>query len=66
METLGSQSLHKLLEGFADKSAVAICIFAYCEGPQDEPKIFEGRTNVNQDNDFFISYLTTNNLRDGS
>lgn len=35
-----------MLEGFGDKSAVALCTFGYCEGPGHEPIIFEGRTNV--------------------
>lgn len=38
-----------MLEGFGDKSAVALCTFGYCEGPGHEPIIFEGRTNVSDD-----------------
>ena len=38
-----------LLEGFTDRSAEAICIFAYCDGPQAEPRLFEGRTKVRKD-----------------
>jgi inosine triphosphate pyrophosphatase len=37
--------MHKLLEGFEDKSAQAVCTFAYCEGPGHEPVLFQGRTD---------------------
>lgn len=46
LEALGLQGLNDLLAGFPDKSAQAICTFAYCEGPGHEPIIFQGRTNV--------------------
>jgi len=45
LEALGLQGLNDLLAGFPDKSAQAICTFAYCEGPGHEPIIFQGRTN---------------------
>ncbi|KAF1813131.1 Ham1-like protein [Eremomyces bilateralis CBS 781.70] len=45
MLNLGVQDLHKLLAGFEDKSAQAICTFAYCEGPGHDPIIFQGRTD---------------------
>lgn len=35
--------LHKLLAGFEDKSAYALCIFAYGE-PGKEVKLFTGKT----------------------
>jgi len=44
LQALGVQNLHKLLSGFEDKSAQAICTFVYSEGPGHEPKIFQGRT----------------------
>lgn len=44
--TLGVDQFHKLLAGFEDKSAQAICTFAYSEGPGHEPLIFQGRTDV--------------------
>lgn len=31
---------------YEDKSAQAVCTFAYCEGPGHEPLLFEGRVNV--------------------
>nr|POE65301.1 inosine triphosphate pyrophosphatase [Quercus suber] len=42
---LGVQQFHKLLAGFEDKSAQAVCTFAYCEGPGHEPIVFQGRTD---------------------
>lgn len=46
LKALGVQQFHKLLAGFEDKSAQAVCTFAYCEGPGCEPIVFQGRTNV--------------------
>jgi len=46
LKALGVQQFHKLLAGFEDKSAQAVCTFAYCEGPGTEPIVFQGRTNV--------------------
>lgn len=46
LAALGLQGLNNLLAGFPDKSAQAVCTFAYCEGPGHEPVIFQGRTNV--------------------
>ena len=37
--------LHKLLAGFDDKSAYALCIFAYGEPKSKEVKLFLGRTD---------------------
>ena len=37
--------LHKMLEGFQDKSADALCTFAYSSGnPDDKIQLFRGRT----------------------
>ncbi|KAK6435768.1 nucleoside triphosphate pyrophosphohydrolase ham1 [Oleoguttula sp. CCFEE 5521] len=44
LKALGVQQFHKLLAGFEDKSAQAVCTFAYCEGPGKEVLIFQGRT----------------------
>lgn len=46
LQALGPQDLHKMLAGFDDKSAQAVCTFAYCEGPGHDPVVFQGRTNV--------------------
>ncbi|PWN97199.1 putative HAM1-protein [Tilletiopsis washingtonensis] len=42
--TLGHDGLNKLLAGFADKSAHAICTFAYSAGAGQPVLLFEGRT----------------------
>jgi len=44
LKSLGVRQFHKLLAGFEDKSAQAVCTFAYCEGPGHEIIIFQGRT----------------------
>ncbi|TEB37125.1 inosine triphosphate pyrophosphatase [Coprinellus micaceus] len=44
MAELGHEGLNKMLVGFDDKGAEAICTFAYSAGPGTEPIIFEGRT----------------------
>jgi inosine triphosphate pyrophosphatase len=46
LEALDLKGLNDLLAGFPDKSAQAVCTFAYCEGPGHEPVIFQGRTDV--------------------
>ncbi|KAI9718984.1 MAG: nucleoside triphosphate pyrophosphohydrolase ham1 [Chrysothrix sp. TS-e1954] len=45
LKELGPEGLHKLLAAFPDKSAQAICTFAYSEGPEYEPILFQGRTD---------------------
>ena len=45
MLALGPHKLHQMLDGFKDKSAQAVCTFAYCEGPGHEPVLFQGRTD---------------------
>jgi inosine triphosphate pyrophosphatase len=45
MLALGPTKLHHMLDGFDDKSAQAVCTFAYCEGPGHEPVLFQGRTD---------------------
>jgi inosine triphosphate pyrophosphatase len=45
MLSLGPSNLHKMLSGFEDKSAQAVCTFGYCEGPGHEPVLFQGRTD---------------------
>jgi hypothetical protein len=46
LQELGHDGLNKMLAGFEDKSAQAVCTFAYCEGPGHKPIIFQGRTDV--------------------
>ncbi|KAI8866571.1 putative inosine triphosphate pyrophosphatase [Ramicandelaber brevisporus] len=45
LESLGHDGLNKMLAGFEDKSAYALCTFAYCEGPGKEAILFEGKTD---------------------
>ncbi|KAK3713897.1 nucleoside triphosphate pyrophosphohydrolase ham1 [Vermiconidia calcicola] len=45
LKALGVHQFHKLLAGFDDKSAQAVCTFGYCEGPGHEVIIFQGRTH---------------------
>jgi inosine/xanthosine triphosphate pyrophosphatase family protein len=45
MLALGPLQMHKLLSGFDDKSAQAVCTFGYSEGPGHEPVLFQGRTD---------------------
>lgn len=33
-----------MLDGFLDRSATALCTFAFCAGPEDEVLLFEGKT----------------------
>ncbi|CAF9924151.1 MAG: nucleoside triphosphate pyrophosphohydrolase ham1 [Alectoria fallacina] len=43
LQALGHEGLNNLLMAYEDKSAQAVCTFAYCSGPHHEPIIFEGR-----------------------
>ncbi|RKO92851.1 inosine triphosphate pyrophosphatase [Blyttiomyces helicus] len=45
MKSVGHDGLNRMLAGFDDKSAFALCTFAYSAGPGEEPIIFEGRTD---------------------
>lgn len=45
LEKLGHDGLNKMLAGFDDKSAKAICTFTFCEGPGKEIHTFTGETN---------------------
>ena len=40
--------LNNLLVAYADKSAQAVCTFAYSKGPRHDPIIFQGRTDVRE------------------
>ena len=46
LQALGHEGLNNLLMAYEDKSAQAVCTFAYCLGPGHEPIIFEGRVTV--------------------
>jgi inosine triphosphate pyrophosphatase len=42
------ENIHKLLDGFDDKSATITCTFAYSQGPNHEPVLFQEKTHVIQ------------------
>nr|XP_020738539.1 inosine triphosphate pyrophosphatase isoform X2 [Odocoileus virginianus texanus] len=45
LEKLKPEGLYQLLEGFQDKSAYALCTFAFSTGDPNEPiRLFRGRT----------------------
>ncbi|KAI9700419.1 MAG: nucleoside triphosphate pyrophosphohydrolase ham1 [Candelina mexicana] len=44
LQEIGNEGLNNLLMAYEDKSAQAVCTFAYSEGPGHEPILFEGRT----------------------
>ncbi|KAG2230605.1 hypothetical protein INT48_009595 [Thamnidium elegans] len=44
-DSIGHVGINKMLDGFDDRSAYALCTFGYCEGPGHEPIIFEGKTH---------------------
>ncbi|KAG0051783.1 hypothetical protein BGZ83_003309 [Gryganskiella cystojenkinii] len=45
LEGVGHDGLNKMLDGFDDRSAFALCTFALSEGPGTEPILFEGRND---------------------
>ncbi|KAM0324208.1 hypothetical protein ACHAQA_008402 [Verticillium albo-atrum] len=44
MQSIGHQGLNNLLAAYDDKSADAVCTFAYSPGPGHTPILFQGRT----------------------
>lgn len=45
LEKLGPEGLHKLLLGWEDKSAFAVCTIGYCAGGEnDKVMLFQGKT----------------------
>lgn len=46
LDSLGHDGLNRMLDGFDDRSAEAVCTFAFCRGPGAEPVLFQGRTEV--------------------
>ncbi|KAH0846932.1 Inosine triphosphate pyrophosphatase [Fonsecaea pedrosoi] len=43
LQALGHDGLNKMLAAYEDKTAFAVCTFAYCAGPGYEPILFQGR-----------------------
>lgn len=54
LDKLGHQGLNNLLAAYEDKSAEAVCTFAYSPGPGHKPIIFQGRTPVSRNAAFAI------------
>ncbi|XP_029474836.1 inosine triphosphate pyrophosphatase isoform X2 [Rhinatrema bivittatum] len=47
---LKPEGLHRMLAGFEDKSAYALCTFAFSTGnPEDPVQLFRGKTSVRRD-----------------
>lgn len=46
MSAVGLEGLNKMLDGFENRTAEAVCTFAFCRGPGSEPILFQGRTQV--------------------
>ncbi|KAJ5089583.1 hypothetical protein N7532_008267 [Penicillium argentinense] len=46
LESLGNDGLYKLLYSYTDKSAQAVCTFAFTTGPAMDPIIFQGKLEV--------------------
>jgi hypothetical protein len=44
MKSIGHEGLNNLLAAYEDKSAKAVCTFAYSPGPGHEPLLFQGIT----------------------
>lgn len=44
MKSIGHAGLNNLLAAYEDKSAQAVCTFAYSAGPGHEPILFQGIT----------------------
>jgi inosine triphosphate pyrophosphatase len=44
LQCVGITNMVKMLDSFPDKTAYAKCVFAYSDGPGDEPKVFVGIT----------------------
>lgn len=47
-QSIGLDGLNKLLAAYDDKSAQAVCTFAFSGGPGNEPILFQGRTDVSR------------------
>lgn len=44
LDKLGPEGLYDMLRAWDDKSAYALCTFAYCDGNLDDIRLFQGRT----------------------
>lgn len=50
LDALGHEGLNKIIDSFEDRTAEAVCTFAFCRGPGAEPILFQGRTEVRDKN----------------
>ncbi|KAK5797832.1 hypothetical protein VI817_004123 [Penicillium citrinum] len=46
LESLGNEGLNKLLYSYTDKTAEAVCTFAFTTDPTTDPIVFQGRLKV--------------------
>lgn len=46
LQSLGLDGLNKMLDPYEDRSAEAVCTFAFSHGPGAQPILFQGRTLV--------------------
>ncbi|EXJ80272.1 Ham1 family protein [Capronia coronata CBS 617.96] len=44
LQAVGHEGLNNMLAAYEDKTAFAVCTFAYCGGPGQDPILFQGRT----------------------
>ncbi len=44
LSAVGPEGLHRMLQGFEDKSAYATCMLGYSDGGEGRPVVFAGRT----------------------
>ena len=64
MNSIGHEGLNNMLVAYEDKSAQAVCTFAYSAGPGHEPLLFQGITDgkivpARGPPDFGSSWLTS-------
>jgi len=45
LQKIGLEGLNKIIAGYEDKSAYALCVFTFSKGPGHAPVVFEGRTD---------------------
>lgn len=46
LSKLGHEGLNQMLDGFSDRTAYALCTFAYFDPESKKPILFEGKTDV--------------------
>jgi len=61
-EEIGNDGLNAMIDGVKDKTAYASCIFGLCEGPEAQPILFEGITEVRQFKKIYVCCVYFNLL----